>query len=170
MSIYFEGRLLEVHERITDPHQSRSIKAQHMKPWERALSDHSMYRQRGARLGPFVEQMIVALLEQGQGFIDTRKIWGILSLDKSYPAESIDAACQKALSLGFLGYRVVKGFLDLEKEDKIAKTHTPRKHTRAKGENKFIHPLSQYQQQLSLISQGGEIDESGDDQITVEGA
>ena len=134
------------------------------------MADHSVYRQRGARLGPFVEQMIVALLEQGQGFIDTRKIWGILSLDKSYPAESIDAACQKALSLDLLGYRVVKGFLDLEKEDRIVAKSTPQDHKRAKGENKFIHPLSEYQQQLALISQGEDIDESGDDQITVEGA
>jgi len=167
VSIYFAGKLLEVHERLTDPHQSRSIKPQHMKPWERAMQDHSVYRQRGARIGPFVEQMIVVLLAQGQGFIDTRKIWGILSLDKRYPAERIDAACQQALSLGLSGYRVVKGFLDLEQEQQIAARSSPQVQHRAQGEHKFIHPLCDYQ--LALKSRGG-ADESGNDEVSVEDA
>ncbi|MBI4490517.1 MAG: hypothetical protein HY694_15650 [Deltaproteobacteria bacterium] len=82
VSIYYQGKLLEVHERITDPNQTKSTKPQHLKPWERSLKDDSVYRKRAAKLGPSVEQMVVRLLEQGQGFIDTRKIWGILSLDK----------------------------------------------------------------------------------------
>ena len=84
VSIYHKGKLLEVHPRITDPHQSKSTKPEHLKPWERAMQDDSMYRQRAAALGPHVDEMILKLLGRGQGFIDTRKIWGILSLDKEY--------------------------------------------------------------------------------------
>jgi hypothetical protein len=60
--IYYQGKLLEVHARITDPHQSKSTKPQHLKLWERSLQDDSVYRRRAAKLGPFVEQMVVGLL------------------------------------------------------------------------------------------------------------
>ena len=47
VSIYHKGKLLEVHARITDPNQSKSTKPEHLKPWERAMQDDSMYRKGG---------------------------------------------------------------------------------------------------------------------------
>ena len=173
VSIYFGGKLLEVHDWITGSDHTRSIKPQHMKPWERAMQDHSQYRQRAARIGPFVEEMILALLKQGQGFIDTRKIWGVLSLDKSYPADQINAACQEALKLGLAGYRVVKQFLNLEQERQIAAASPPPVQETARGKNQFIHPLSEYQQHLSLYAlktEGGETDERGNDEDAIKDA
>jgi len=153
ISIYYEGKLLEVHARITDPHQTKSTKPQHLKPWERSLQDDSVYRQRAARLGPSVEQMVVRLLEQGQGFIDTRKIWGILSLDKRYGAERINEACRRALEVGSLSYRTVKHFLEVEEEVAALKQQgdvalVP---SSAKRAPKHVRSLSVYQQQLSLL-------------------
>ena len=153
ISIYYEGKLLEVHARITDPHQTKSTKPQHLKPWERSLQDDSVYRQRAARLGPSVEQMVVRLLEQGQGFIDTRKIWGILSLDKRYGAERINEACRRALEVGSLSYRTVKHFLEVEEEVAALKQQgdvapVP---SSAKRAPKHVRSLSVYQEQLSLL-------------------
>ena len=37
VSIYCNGKLLEVHDRLTDPHRSKSTKPHHLKPWERSL-------------------------------------------------------------------------------------------------------------------------------------
>ncbi|PIX16629.1 MAG: hypothetical protein COZ72_00410, partial [Elusimicrobia bacterium CG_4_8_14_3_um_filter_50_9] len=79
-------------------------KPQHLKPWERVMLDDSMYRLRAARLGPAVDAIVLGIIKQGQGFVDTRKIWGVLSLDKSYPADKINAACEKAVKLGLLSY------------------------------------------------------------------
>jgi hypothetical protein len=110
VSIYHQGQLLEVHARITDPYQSKSTKPEHLKPWERAMRDDSMYRKRAAALGPHVDEMVLRLLGRGQGFIDTRRIWGILSLDKRYAAAQINEACRRALELDQLSYRTVKGF------------------------------------------------------------
>lgn len=38
------------------------------------MQDHSHYLKRAKKLGPDVERMILILLQQGHGFIDTRKI------------------------------------------------------------------------------------------------
>ena len=78
------------------------------------MQDDSGYRKRAQELGPHVDEMILKLLARGEGFIDTRKIWGILSLDKRYTAGQIDAACGRALDFGSVGFRVVKSFLDRE--------------------------------------------------------
>jgi hypothetical protein len=43
VSIYRDGKLIETHERLTDPHRSKSTKPQHLKPWERAMLEDSLY-------------------------------------------------------------------------------------------------------------------------------
>ncbi|MCH8069821.1 MAG: hypothetical protein IID16_11230 [Candidatus Marinimicrobia bacterium] len=74
VSLYHQGKLIELHERITAPYKSKSTKPCHMKPWERELENDSYYRERAAKIGPYVEEVIVNLLIKGNGFIDTRKI------------------------------------------------------------------------------------------------
>ena len=153
VSIYWEGKLLEVHDRITDPNQSKSTKPHHLKPWERAMQDGSIYRKKGAALGPHVEEMIVALLSHGQGFIDTRKIWGILSLDKRYSAAQIDVACSRALQIDKFGYRAVKGFLEWEEMKTLQKNHQTRPVVPVvMSVHQHVRPLSVYKEQLSLFT------------------
>ena len=152
VSIYYHGKLLEVHNRVTDPNQTKSTKPQHLKPWERAMLDDSMYRRRASKLGPAVEAIILAIMKQGQGFLDTRKIWGVLSLDKSYPAEKINAACEKALTLGMLSYRAVKGLLEAERDREQATAGTAGEVRKAvPAEHRFVRSLSEYEEQLSLL-------------------
>jgi transposase len=164
VSIYHQGKLLEVHARITDPHVSKSTKSQHLKPWERAIEDGSLYRKRAAVLGSHVDEMIVRLLSRGQGFIDTRKIWGILSLDKHYRAEQIDAACRRALELDQLSYRTVKGFLELEEVAALERSTQAAAPTgqrpgasSPRPAYKHIRPLSVYREQLSLFTEEGHV-------------
>lgn len=162
LAIYHAGQLIETHQRLTDPYQIKQTKPQHLKPWERSLSEDSIYRQNARKLGPFVEQMIVSVLRQGQGFIDTRKVWGILCLDKEYAPEAINAACKRALELKTHGYRAVRRFLK----------HAPKaKHTLAANRRstrpddnestvasasgavqyKYIRDLSVYSQQIAIF-------------------
>jgi len=149
ISIYHDGKLLETHERVTDPNLSKSTKSQHLKPWERAMSDHSIYLRRAKRLGPNAEELIRRILGQGYGFVDTRKIWGILSLDKSYPAQMIDEACRKALVMESPTFRTVKGILEAGPQPAVARGLKPA------GEYKFIRPLSVYGDQLSMFEEEG---------------
>ena len=152
--LYHQGRLIEVHPRLTGHLISKSTKPQHLKPWEQAMADHSIYRERAARLGPSVEALIITLLKQGQGFIDTRKIWGILSLDKSYAPEKINEACRRALAMCNPSYRAVRGLLEFEDAPEPSnlapETFAPGPAQGGQSRHKFVRPLSVYQIQLPL--------------------
>jgi len=147
VSIHYGGRLLEVHPRLPhDSMESKSTKLHHRKPWERAMEDDSLYALRARKLGPAVEQLVRALLRKGDGFIDYRRIWGVLSLDKKFSAEQINQACEQALSLNKLSYLFVKRLLNLapiqSSEDE------PTKQTTAK----FVHPLEEYKNVIELVT------------------
>lgn len=105
---YHKGTVVEVHERLWDKYRAKQTKPHHLKPWEQAMKDDSLYRRRAAKLGPDVERLIIILLQQGEGFIDTRKIWGILSLDKTHSPEVINRACRDAIQMQSFSYRTVR--------------------------------------------------------------
>jgi hypothetical protein len=157
VSIYHQGKLEEVHDRIpaTDPSRSKSTKSHHLKPWEREMQNGSLYRDRAQALGPDVDRFVLALLNQGNGFIDTRKIWGVLSLDKSFTAIQINEACRQALELGTLSYRMVKSLVKLLPENPIgaaaADTTEPSRKEPGNAANKFVRPMSVYEEQLKLL-------------------
>ncbi len=147
VSIYHEGKLVEVHDRITSSYKSKSTKPCHMKPWERELENDSYYRERAAKIGPYVEEVIINLLIKGNGFIDTRKIWGILSLDKKYSFLKINDTCKKALSINSYSYRTILNLLELEGE-----TFEQKECERRKSNDmslKFVRPIKEYQQLLN---------------------
>jgi hypothetical protein len=154
ISIYHNGKLVETHERIlsNDPSQMKSTKLHHRKPWEREMENGSMYRSRAQKLGPDVDRLVLGILNQGEGFIDTRKIWGILALDKTYSAEKINLACGQALELGSLSYQMVKSLIKLLPEHPTQPTEPPKSaQNQVKNtSNKFVRPMSVYEEQLKL--------------------
>ena len=118
-----------------------------MKPWERELENDSYYRERAAKIGPYVEEVIINLLIKGNGFIDTRKIWGILSLDKKYSFLKINDTCKKALSINSYSYRTILNLLELGGE-----TFEQKECERRKSNDmslKFVRPIKEYQQLLN---------------------
>lgn len=153
VSIYHEGKLIEVHERITSLNKTKSTKPCHMKPWERVLENDSYYRKRAASIGPYVEEAIINLLIKGNGFIDTRKIWGILSLDKKYPSIEINEACKKALSINSSSYRTISGLLELGEKTFEQKDFEKRKSHDMSP--KFARSIKEYQQLLNLSGSSG---------------
>lgn len=149
VTIYHQGKLLEVHERLTDPRRSKSTKDAHKTPWERELEDESFYRKRAAKAGPYVEEMIINLLIQGNGFIDTRKIWGILSLDKKYTNEQINDACKKAIELDSYGYRAVVSMLETYHPKSSVSKEIPEKEIKH-ASSKFVRPICEYQELINF--------------------
>ncbi|MCB0335834.1 MAG: IS21 family transposase [Bdellovibrionales bacterium] len=159
VSIFLEGKLLEVHNRVTDPHLSKSTKESHLKPWEQSLENSSVYRKRAQKIGPWVDEMIATILASGNGFVDFRKIWGILSLEKSYPAHYIDKACELACSLDRYGYYPVKELTEkLIDQDNYSDISEDNQKQAVAGSHKFVHPIAEYKKQLTLI-QGGKVNE-----------
>lgn len=144
VEIFFKGNLLEAHPRIKSSHQSKSIKKHHLKPHEQIMQDNDYLLDKANKIGPNVKEMVEAILLRGMGFVDTRKIWGILSLDKDYNSAQVDRACRYALECGELGYRVVMRFITiLPKEEKLIE--------KSKG-NKFTRDPEEYGVQLNLLN------------------
>lgn len=149
VSIYCAGKLIETHEKVTDPHRSKSTKPEHLKPWEREMLDDSIYRRRAAAIGPDVDRFVSRVIARGHGFVDTRKIWGILSLDKSFAKERINEACRTAVELDSLSYRVVKSLCKLT-DHPDSSTSVAAGIPVVKNNHKFVRPLTVYEDQLEL--------------------
>jgi len=111
VSIFAQGKLLESYPRITSFAVTHATKDHLKKPWERLHSQHGHYLKRAERIGENLVRMIALILEKDAGFVDTRKIWGLLSLDKTFAPEAIDEACRLALAMNRTGYRVVRDIL-----------------------------------------------------------
>lgn len=136
VQIYHQGKLIETHTRIKNSFQSKSTKDYHLSPYERIIHDGDHYLKQAEKIGTHTKELIKAILLAGNGFVDTRKVWGILILDKKYSADQIEKACKYALECGQLSYRTVLSFLTLmpiEKEE-----------IKASKDNKFIRDPSEY--------------------------
>lgn len=143
VTLYHQGKVVEVHERLWDPYRSKQTKNHHRKPWERAMEDGSIYRKRAAAVGPDVERLVLILIQQGQGFIDTRKIWGILSLDKTHAKDTINRACRDAIAMQSYSYRTVKNLCTIS----VTQEELPRKIVE---KHQYTRSLDEYQKQLEL--------------------
>ena len=64
-----------------------------------------------------METFIQKILCRGNGFVDTRVIWGVLSLDKKYSPAQIDECAKEAMELGQLSYRLVERLLKLKPKE-----------------------------------------------------
>jgi transposase len=149
VAIYHRGRLVETHQRIRSNHQSKSIKDHHQKSWERTLKDHAHYLRRAGEVGPDVERLVQAILLEGEGFVDTRRVWGILSLEKTYAKEAVNEACRKAFELNLISYQTVRSLLKIAPKPPVEKGGAANR--RAETEiNKFVRPMSEYTKQLAL--------------------
>jgi hypothetical protein len=111
--VYCEGKVIESHPKLKGRLVPNSTKPEHMGPWRRAMSEASLYRRAGLKLGPDVEQFILMVLERGNGFIDNQTIWGVVHFSKTYSNASLNEACRFAMDIGSATYRAVKGYLKL---------------------------------------------------------
>tara|TARA_B100000282_G_scaffold200664_1_gene146920 strand:- start:82 stop:1665 length:1584 start_codon:yes stop_codon:yes gene_type:complete len=140
VEIYHKGILLETHSRVTSPYQQKSTKNHHLKPWEQVAQDSKMYIEKAEKIGPAVKQFISEVLMFGRGYVDTRKVWGVLSLDKDYPKEDIDKACKYALEIESLSYQTVRSYLKLRPQSHL--------NLEKSNNNKFVRSTDEYKKHL----------------------
>jgi len=145
LSIYCGGRLLEVYDVIKDKFQRQACKDHYKTSSETNLQNHAHYIKQAEAIGGNVSRMIQIILARGEGFVDTRVVWGILTLNKKYPASVIDKACESAIELGSMSLRTLYALLKL----------TPK--TKMENENfntpggKFARPMSEYRAHLRVV-------------------
>ena len=151
VTIYCKGLLLDIYERITDPFTSKACKDHYKQDFEKTLQDHGHYISRANKLGEAVGQFVEIILGRGEGFVDLRVIWGLLSLDKKYEASSINKVCKEAIELSQVNLRTINSLLRLTQKEKslITTSQTEEEFKLANG--KFTRPMSVYKKHLHLI-------------------
>jgi len=142
VEIFHLGKLIETHPRLSCAFQSKSTKKHHLKFHEQVMTNNQFYLDRAKKLGANVEEMVSSVLQRGNGFVDSRSIWGILNLDKDHAPAKVDLACKYALECDQLGYRAVLRFINLNPSDE--------KFIKKSSNNKFLRDPSEYVQQTLL--------------------
>jgi transposase len=144
VEIFFKGNLIETHRRVKSAHLAKSTKKHHLKPHEQVMQDNDKLLEKAKKIGLETEEMIKSILMRGRGYVDTRSIWGILSLDKDYGKEQINKACRYALECDQLGYQAVMRFINvMPKEEKLIEKSVG---------NKFTRDPSEYGVQLDFLN------------------
>jgi transposase len=150
VSIYCKGRLLENYEKLTDPFTTKVCKDHYKESWEKTLQDHGHYLNRAAAIGVSVERFVGLVLARGEGFVDTRVVWGLLTLNKKYLNEDIDKACLSALELSQVNLKTVRQLLSIMVNPKPNLKENELQSAQPMG-GKFVRPMSDYKNHLKLI-------------------
>lgn len=148
VSIYDRSRLLEVYERITQKETTHVIKDHLRKSWQKIEEQNEGLFSLAKKIGPNSEKFIRATLSRGEGFVDTRVVWGFLSLDKTYPRAAIDQAARIALELNTLSSRLVERLIKLTLQKSQTTQGVVQEAKKAPPTAKFIRPMSVYSDRL----------------------
>ena len=151
ITIYCKGLLLDIYERITDPFTSKACKDHYKQDFEKTLKDHGHYVSRANKLGEAVGQFVEIILARGEGFVDLRVIWGLLSLDKKYDASSINKVCKEAIELSQVNLRTIYSLLRLTQKEKSLTTISQAEEEFKLANGKFTRPMSVYKKHLHLV-------------------
>ena len=109
VEIYLRGVLIKTHVAICSGKQTDSA----YDPPEKVaffMSTPAWCRRRAAELGPFVAELVEALMEVN-ALYRLRSAQGVVNLEKKFGADRLDAACRRALGVGDPSYKTVKGIL-----------------------------------------------------------
>ncbi len=151
ITIYCKGLLLDIYERVTDPFISKACKDHYKQDSEKTLRDHDHYISRAKKLGDDVCRFVEIILLRGEGFVDLRVIWGILSLDKKYESSSINQVCKEAIELSQVNLRTVLSLLRLTQKEKSKTTQNQEEEEFKTKNGKFTRPMSVYKKHLHLV-------------------
>ena len=137
--VYHKGKLLCVHDRVTDRAESKSTKEEHKKPWERTFADNDHLLEKAARIGSSVRTLVECVLATQNGFVETRMVWGIFHLATLYSRKDVDDACGMALEVRGFSYREVKRIL--ESTSTPSKLEGKRKHAFTRDMNEYTNHI-----------------------------
>lgn len=155
--IYCNGRLLEVYEKIKDKFTTKACKDHYKESWEKTLQDHGHYLKRAEIIGANVQRFIDIILARGEGFVDTKAVWGLLTLNKKYDNADIDKACLSALELSQVNLRTVRQLLNIMAKPKEKEIQKGDLTTAQAMGGKFARPMSEYKKHLTLVHSQSEL-------------
>lgn len=151
VAIYCKGRLLEVYDRISSNFITKACKDHYRESWEKTLQDHGHYLKKAAIIGANVERFVNIVLARGEGFVDTRVIWGLMTLNKKYNNADLDKACLSALELSQVNLATVRQLLAIMAKPKVKLQTKEEIQTAQAMGGKFARPMSEYKRHLKLV-------------------
>lgn len=152
VNIYCHGRLLECYDKIQDPFQVKSCKDHYREPWEKTLEDHGHYIKQANAIGEDVGRFINHILARGEGFVDYKVVWGILTLDKAYEKSDVNKACRSAIELSQVSLGVVRKLLSITATRKIKEKKNPLDEEFKTVNGKYTRPISEYKSHIRLVT------------------
>ena len=150
--IYCNGRLLECYEKIQDRFQAKACKDHYREDYEKTLNDHGHYLTRANTIGEDVGRFINIVLARGEGFVDTRVVWGLLTLDKVYESVDINKACRSALELEQVSLGAVRKLLSITATPKAKKPKSQLDTEYRTANGKYARPMSEYKNHLHIVT------------------
>lgn len=157
VSIYCKGRLLELYERIQEKFTAKACKDHYKESWEKTLQDHGHYLKRAQDIGPSVERFVNIVLARDGGFVDTRVIWGLLTLNKKYANADIEKSCESALELSQVNLQTIRQLLNIMAKPKTKEIQKDDLTTAQVAGGKFARPMSEYKNHLILVHSQSEL-------------
>jgi transposase len=131
LKVFYQGKEIAVHPRL--PGRGKFCTNNSHYPAYKRYSDteyQERYQAKMAHIGTYTEQLFFLIIKEHPRDWN-RTVQGILSLQKTYPGEVIEAACKRALSFGVIRYSVIRNIchngsynlpLEFEKEATYATT------------------------------------------------
>jgi len=108
LKVFYQGKEIAVHPRLSGRGKFRTNNSHY--PAYKRYSDteyQERYQAKMAHIGTYAEQLFFLIIKEHPKDWN-RTVQGILSLQKIYPREVIEAACKRALSFGVIRYSVIK--------------------------------------------------------------
>jgi len=108
LKVFCKGKEITVHPRLSGRGKFSTVPGHY--PAYKRYSDteyQEKYQVKMAHIGRYTEQLFFLVIKEHPRDWN-RTVQGILSLQKTYPDEVIEAACRRALSFGVTRYSVIK--------------------------------------------------------------
>ena len=108
LKVFYQGKEIAVHPRLSGRGKFRTNNSHY--PAYKRYSDteyQERYQAKMAHIGTYTEQLFFLIIKEHPRDWN-RTVQGILSLQKTYPREVIEATCKRALSFGVIRYSVIK--------------------------------------------------------------
>lgn len=155
VSFYHNGKFVDSYERLSNPDETHAIKEHLRKPWQKVIENNAHYLKKGSDIGPNAYRFIERVLCRGQGFVDTRIIWGLISLEKKYSHQTIDWAVGIALEVDRLSSRFVEEMATLhpiqarDSTESASLPGSPAEPSPSLAPSKFARSMDVYKEHLA---------------------
>ena len=110
VEFYLNAQHIRTHQRLTG--KGTKTKSTSKRLWHKAKNLNSLYRRKAQKVGPKFDKTILAQIDEGEGLIDTKKIFSFLALMDHWPFEQLEAVAGHCMRRHNFSYRYFRSCLE----------------------------------------------------------